>query len=104
MDGHILDFELAQLYESNGLFARIIDTPANEAVRSDFLIRCQDKAVTRRIEDNLERLDLEEILCQGITWARLFGGAIGVMDIADGRGHWRACGTESRRNRGNTHF
>lgn len=85
MNRHILDFELTQLYESNGLFARIIDTPASEAVRSSFLVRCQDRAATRRIEDNLERLDLEEILCQGITWARLFGGAIGIMDIADGR-------------------
>lgn len=86
-DGPVTDTELAEFYEQNGLFARIIDAPAEEAVKHGFeLVDLEDDKIQGFIDECLEELDWEETAIQSIKWARLFGGAIAVILINDGRG------------------
>lgn len=78
---------LTMYYESNGLFAKIIDTPAEEAVKHGFELKdVTDQKVQDFFEDALDELDWEETAMTCIKWARLFGGSIAVMLINDGRG------------------
>ena len=78
---------LTMNYESNGLFAKIIDTPAEEAVKYGFELEdVTDQKVQDFFEDALDELDWEETAMTCIKWARLFGGSIAVMLINDGRG------------------
>ena len=77
--------ELVQQYEGNGLFAKIIDAPAEEAVKHGFELNILDEKIKDAIEDKLDALDYEEKFATAIKWARLFGGAIIVMLIDDGR-------------------
>lgn len=78
---------LTMNYESNGLFAKIIDTPAEEAIKHGFeLDGITDQKVQDFFEDALDELDWEETAMTCIKWARLFGGSIAVMLINDGRG------------------
>lgn len=81
------DETLSTYYESNGLFAKIIDAPAEEALRHGFELKgISDQKILDFCYESLEELDWNEIAITGIKWARLFGGAIAVMLIDDGRG------------------
>lgn len=81
------DDTLAMYYEGNGLFAKIIDTPAEEAVKHGFELEgIADEETETFYQEALDELDWEEVAATGIRWARLFGGAIAVMLINDGRG------------------
>ena len=81
------DETLTEFYEGNGLFAKIIDAPAEEAVKHGFsLNNVKDQKVTDFYQEALEELDWEETAINSIRWARLFGGSIAVMLINDGRG------------------
>ena len=83
----IADEMLCSIYEGNGLFARIIDSPAEEAMKHGFeLADVNDSNVIEFYEKALDDLDWEEIGITAIKWTRLFGGAIAVMLIDDGRG------------------
>lgn len=86
-DAPIPDEDLMMYYEGNGLFAKIIDTPADEAVKKGFTL---DGLKDQKIEDfylnAIDDLDWEEQFSTAIKWARLFGGSIAVMLINDGRG------------------
>lgn len=78
---------LTMYYEGNGLFAKIIDTPAEEAVKHGFeLDDVKDSELVDFYEEALDELDWEETAMTAIKWARLFGGSIAVMLINDGRG------------------
>lgn len=86
-DGPVDDSELVEFYEQNGLFARIIDAPAEEAVKHGFELKgLEDDSVQDFLDECLDELDWEETAMQCIKWARLFGGAIAVVLINDGRG------------------
>lgn len=80
------DMELTGLYEGNGLFAKIIDRPAEEAVKHGFAIDYGDRDIAEYVEDCMDRLDLEGKFATAEKWARLYGGAIIVMLVDDGRG------------------
>lgn len=80
------DMQLAQQYEADGLFARIIDLPAEEAVKHGFDLGLTSPEAQTCINDKLDNLNWEEKAATAIKWARLFGGAIIVMLIDDGRG------------------
>ena len=76
-----------QFYEGNGLFATIIDTPAEEAIKHGFTLSdVTDQPLIDFYTEALEELDWEETGMQAIKWARLFGGSLAVMLINDGRG------------------
>ena len=81
----VTDIELTLNYEENGLFANIIDIPADDAVRSGFSYGVNDTNLERFINDSLDELDFEEKASLAIKWSRLYGGALMVMIIDDGR-------------------
>ena len=82
----IPDMQLTGLYEGNGLFSKIIDTPAEEALKHGFDLNLKSDEVNAFVEDTLDDLEWEEKAATAIKWARLYGGALIVMLIDDGRG------------------
>lgn len=82
----IPDMQLTSLYEGNGLFSKIIDTPADEALKHGFDLNLKNDEIGSFVEEALDDLEWEEKAATAIKWARLYGGAIIVMLIDDGRG------------------
>lgn len=80
------DMELIRLYEGNGLFAKIIDRPSEEAVKHGFDIDYGDEDVAEYVDDRMDDLDFEAKFSTAEKWARLYGGSIIVMLVDDGRG------------------
>jgi len=86
-EADVSDDTLTRFYEGNGLFAKIIDVPAEEAMKHGFTLGdLADAEIIDYYQKICEDLDLEESMTIGMRWARLFGGSIGVMLIDDGRG------------------
>ena len=79
------DVELTTHYEENGLFSKIIDIPADDAVSSGFSYGVNDADLENFINDSLDELDFEQQAATAIKWSRLYGGALMVMIIDDGR-------------------
>lgn len=82
----IPDMQLTSLYEGNGLFSKIIDTPAEEALKHGFDLNLKNDELVAFTEEALDDLDWEEKAATAIKWARLYGGSIIVMLIDDGKG------------------
>ena len=81
----VSDELLTMFYEGNGLFAKIIDTPAEEAIKHGFTLEgVKDQSIQDFYTEALDELDWEETAMTAIRWARLFGGSIAVMLINDG--------------------
>lgn len=78
------DMDLTDQYVGNGLFSKIIDAPAEEAVKHGYDFKLNDPDVEEFISDELDRLDWEETAATAIKWARLYGGSIIVMLVDDG--------------------
>jgi len=81
----VTDMELTLNYEENGLFTKIIDIPAEDAVSSGFSYGINDMEMEDFINNSLDELDFEEKIATAIKWARLYGGSLVVMMIDDGR-------------------
>lgn len=77
---------LTEQYESNGLFARIIDLPAEEAVRHGFHLELNSPETENFVTDTLDVLNWEEKAATAIKWARLYGGSLMVFLTDDGGG------------------
>jgi len=85
-EGQVPDSDLAEFYEQNGLFATIIDTPAEEAIKHGFKLKnLEDSKLQDYLVECLDELEWDEKAITALTWARLFGGSIIVMLINDGR-------------------
>lgn len=82
----IPDMQLTGMYEGNGLFSKIIDAPAEEALKHGFDLNLKSDELNAFVEDALDDLEWEEKAATAIKWARLYGGALIVMLIDDGRG------------------
>lgn len=82
--GLIEDMELTVNYEENGLFGKIIDLPAEEAVSSGFKYNTSEE-IAKFIDDSLDELNFEEMASLALKWTRLYGGALIVMIVDDGR-------------------
>ena len=67
--------QLTGLYEGNGLFAKIIDAPAEEALKHGFDLGLNSEELDAFVEDALDALEWEEKAATAIKWARLYGGA-----------------------------
>lgn len=80
------DMELIRLYEGNGLFSKIINRPAEEAVKHGLDIDFGDEDISSYVEDRLDELGFEEKFATAEKWARLYGGSIIVMLVDDGGG------------------
>lgn len=81
----VSDAELADMYAGNGLFATIIDAPANDAVKNGVNIEMKDTDLRTKLDGRLQDLKIKTALSHAIRWARLFGGSIVVMLVDDGR-------------------
>ena len=82
----IPDMVLTEFYEGNGMFSKIIDAPAEEAVKHGFELKdLSDDYLEQFYKDALDDLDWEETCIDCVKWTRLFGGCIAVMLIDDGR-------------------
>ena len=66
------------LYARGGLYARVIDMPAEKAVARGVEVEGDDG----RLQDELDRLKVLPALADGLRWARLTGGA-GIVIVAD---------------------
>jgi len=82
----IPDEYLSSYYEGNGLFAKIIDAPSEEAIKHGFTLGLSDQKIEDFYTSALDELDWEETAMTALKWARLFGGSIVVMLVNDGRG------------------
>lgn len=71
-------------YEQNGLFGKIIDIPAQEAVKKGFKLNIADAAVEEYIQKKVRRMKFFTTVEESLKWSRLFGGALAVMIIDDG--------------------
>lgn len=81
------DEQLEAFYEGNGLFARIIDAPAEEALRTGFTLKnTEDQKIISFMERSLDELNWDETAISAIKWSRLFGGSIAVLLVDDGHG------------------
>ena len=86
-DPQVPDEMMELYYESDGLFAKIIDTPAEEAVKHGFELEgIEDQEIIDFCMEALDELDWEETAMTAIKWARLYGGSIAVLLINDGKG------------------
>ena len=83
-DPEVPDSQLTEFYENNGLFAKIIDAPAEEAVKHGFEMKGSDEEIEDLYKEALNKLEWEETAITSIKWARLFGGSLAVMLIDDG--------------------
>lgn len=73
--------ELDQMYRSDGVVRLIIDLFANEMVRQGWELEGDSEG---KIINKLEELNCNQAMTNLIKWARLFGGGICIMGIADG--------------------
>lgn len=85
-EGYVSDIELARLYESNGLFAKIIDRPAEESIKHGIDVDFGDESISEYVESAMDLLEFEDKFITAEKWARLYGGAIIVMLVDDGGG------------------
>lgn len=76
------DLELINLYQSSGLSKRIVDLVASEMTRQWFTVSGDPE---NKIIGYLEEFRAKNKILLLLRWARLFGGAIAVMGINDGR-------------------
>lgn len=77
----LTEADLAWAYVGDGFAQKIIDLPAQEMTREWFNIEGDsDNVVVNYLDDLQARKKITTIL----KWARLFGGAVGVMGIDDG--------------------
>lgn len=83
-DNPMDDIELTLHYEFDGLFAKIIDTPADEALRHGHKLNVKEKEDETFINDSLDELDWPTKAATAIKWTRLYGGSIIVMMVDDG--------------------
>ena len=78
--------ELTTLYTDNGLFTKIIDAPAEEALKQGFDLGLNNPDIEKFVSRSLDDLRWEEHAATAMKWSRLYGGSIIVMLIDDGRG------------------
>ena len=85
-DPIVPDDVIEQFYEGDGLFAKIIDMPSEEVVKNGFELKnISDDKIVEYYTNKLDYLDWEETAIDAMKWTRLFGGALVVMLIDDGR-------------------
>jgi uncharacterized protein len=73
--------ELDQMYRSDGVLRLVIDIFAQEMIRQGWELEGDAEG---KIIGKLEELKSNEAMSNLIKWARLFGGAVCIMGIADG--------------------
>lgn len=83
-DGIVPDINLTMQYENDGLFARIINYPPEEALKHGYDFDGMDEDAKKLTNDVLDYIDWDENVITALKWSRLYGGSIIVMLIDDG--------------------
>ena len=73
--------ELDQMYRSDGILRLVIDIFAQEMIRQGWELEGDSDG---EIVAKLEELKINEAMTNLIKWARLFGGSVCIIGIADG--------------------
>lgn len=76
---------LDSLYSQNPIARRICDRPAGDMTREGFTVEGVMPELWTFTESRLQTLGLSGWLATGERWARQYGGALGVIDVFDGR-------------------
>lgn len=74
-------YELADLYTNNGLAAKIIDRPADDAFQRGVEIEGDADNV---MSDEYDRLSVPAVMSDCIRWSRLYGGSAILLIAKDG--------------------
>lgn len=78
--------ELAQIYEQDAIAARIVDRVVDDATRVQFELEDLNKRFDfGSVKSELEDLDALNQMGNAWRWSRLYGGALVVMAVNDGR-------------------
>lgn len=77
---------LPEQYEQNGLLAKIVDMPAEDAAYCGFTLEGISLPARSYLMRQLDRLEWTTAAATGLKWQRLFGGALAVIFADDGRG------------------
>ena len=80
------DYTLTGLYMNEGLGGRIVDVIADDMTREwlDFDEDAPEKDV-KTMNEEIDRLDVEEKLNEALRWQRLYGGAMIIVGAMDGQ-------------------
>ena len=84
-EGIITDQECLIQYDEDGLFAKIIDSPAEESMRPGYDFENVDEETKDYLFNSLTYLDWTDKCIDSVKWSRLTGGSLAVMIIDDGR-------------------
>lgn len=78
--------ELQQTYKDNALAGRIINRPAEDAIREGFTITGTDESVDFAVvSSDMEDLGFHVALLNSLKWSRLHGGALLIPLVNDGQ-------------------
>ena len=84
--GRLTHQQLEELYETNGYVERVIDLPAEDSTRNGWDVGIEDEAIDDvALVNALERVGWIDTLAQADKWSRLYGGAIVLIGVRDGR-------------------
>lgn len=78
-------FTLAEQYESDGILSKVVDMPAEDAAGTGFDLVGISPAAADFFTAELDRLAWEDAAADAVRWQRLFGGAIIIPGVDDGR-------------------
>lgn len=77
--------ELANMYEQDGICARIVDRVVDDACRTKFHLKGIDESYDfESVESQLEDLNVIGALGDAWKWGRLYGGGLAIMAVNDG--------------------
>ena len=77
--------DLENLYNLDGIAARIAESVPSHALRQGFSVSTSDTAVETKLRDQIATLNTVEMISRGWTWGRLYGGGGLYLGIDDGR-------------------
>lgn len=86
--------QLEAMYDGDGTLGRIVDHPADEMTRADFEIKSVGATADASfdwasIKAQLDKQGALPKIGDAKRWARLYGGALLVFDVIDGRKPWQ---------------
>lgn len=82
----VADQKLSSMYISNGLFAKIIDRPAEDAIAKGLDLSDLGDDLEKEVFTRLDALRFNDAIITAEKWSRLYGGSLVVMLVDDGRG------------------
>lgn len=79
----VTDLEAIQLWRSEWLCARVIETRPKEAFRRGYELKCDDKALAEKVTAKAEELGLDAAFVKAGQYTRAYGGAA-IFPVLEG--------------------